>query len=162
MQNVPPEYDNRPTSEPPPPPPKQSRRDKYFGPPSGSPARLLDPPPACFQRAPPFNLAYAPFDAVDVYALGKDLTGGFPTTLPLNPSDSHPHPFATHDVALGDWETFTKDVQKAGSLSTSEKVRAHVVGPAIGLAFFPGESIVRSSPVCREEAEVLTHTPLFR
>lgn len=144
MQDVPPpEYDSRPVSEPPPPPPKQSRRDKLLGPSSGSPAKLLDPPPACFQLAPALNLAYTPFDPIDVYALGKDLTGGFATSLPPNPSSSYAHPFATHDVALEDWETFTKNVQQAGALTTVEKVRAHVVGPAIGVAFFPGERIVR-------------------
>ncbi|KAI1789459.1 hypothetical protein LXA43DRAFT_1021164 [Ganoderma leucocontextum] len=145
MQDVPPDYDNHTVSQPPSPPPlKQSRRDKLLGPSSGSPSNLLNPPPACFQRAPSLNLAYAPFEPIDVLALGKNLTKGFEPSLPPNPSASQPHPFATHDVALEDWETFTKNVQEAGALSTVEKVSSHVVGPAVGIAFFPAFLIARA------------------
>ena len=159
----PPDYNTRPVSEPPPPPPKQSRRDKLIGPSSGSPAALLDPPPECFERPPAQGLSYTPFEVIDVYALKKNLTGGFGSDLPPNPSPSYPHPFETHDIAPEDWELFTKNVQQAGDLTTVEKVRAHVVGPAIGVAFFPGERAVLTSqlavrirpPVC-----ALTHATL--
>ncbi|PIL27861.1 hypothetical protein GSI_11015 [Ganoderma sinense ZZ0214-1] len=147
MQDVPPrDYGARPATgnEPLPPLPKQSRRHKPLGPPPGSPAAMLDPPPACFQRGPAPNLSYPPFEPIDVYALKKDLTGGFGSEMPLNPALGYPHPFATHDVALEDWALFTKNVQQAGSLTTGEKVRAHVVGPAIGLAFFPAFLIARA------------------
>ena len=161
----PPDYNTRPVSEPPPPPPKQARRDKLIGPSSGSPAALLDPPPECFERPPAQGLSYTPFEVIDVYALKKNLTGGFGSDLPPNPSPSYPHPFETHDIAPEDWELFTKNVQQAGDLTTVEKVRAHVVGPAIGVAFFPGERAVLTSqsavrirpltPVC-----ALTHATL--
>ena len=57
--------------------------------------------PVSFSRAPPLDSTYPTFQPMFLVATGKTLDKGFPYTSP--PSDSNPHPFASHDVAEGDW-----------------------------------------------------------
>jgi hypothetical protein len=57
--------------------------------------------PPCFSRDLPRSIAYVSFDPMQVVALGRYLSDGFPLGFP--PSGVNPHPFSSHDVNQADW-----------------------------------------------------------
>ncbi|KAJ3500432.1 hypothetical protein NLJ89_g9800 [Agrocybe chaxingu] len=83
-------------------------------------------------RPPAPGPSYASFEPMFLLAEGKNLNKGFPRTPP--PSDSHPHPFASHDVNELDWVGFLTEAKAAGSLT--EKDIKHSKIPIVNLVPF--------------------------
>ncbi|CAA7268431.1 unnamed protein product [Cyclocybe aegerita] len=69
-------------------------------------------------RPPAPGPSYASFEPMFLLVEGKNLNKGFPHTPP--PSDSHPHPFASHDVNKPDWVGFLTEAKAAGSLTEKD------------------------------------------
>jgi len=57
-------------------------------------------------------------------ATGKTLDKGFPLTTP--PSNSNPHPFASHDVYENDWMSFLREVQAVATLTEKQIRMSHL------------------------------------
>jgi len=57
-------------------------------------------------------------------ATGKTLDKGFPFTTP--PSNSNPHPFASHDVYENDWMSFLHEVQTVATLTEKQIRMSHL------------------------------------
>ncbi|KDQ60004.1 hypothetical protein JAAARDRAFT_191439 [Jaapia argillacea MUCL 33604] len=116
-----------------PPPPPQSQE---FYPMSSQPPPTYLPQPPSFSRPVPPYLPYMPFAPMTIYANGRHLSSGFPTTLPLAVSPEA-HPFATHDIQELDWVSFLGSLKEAGTLKGGEKFvgSALVLGIAGGLTF---------------------------
>ncbi|PCH44679.1 hypothetical protein WOLCODRAFT_123937 [Wolfiporia cocos MD-104 SS10] len=104
-------------------------------------AKLLDPPPLSFARAPAPGLAYAPFPPAVLEGRGADLGAGFPALTPR--CAAPPHPFATHDVREDDWARFVHDVGTAGKLSGTERVVSNVLPTALSMGFVAGMFVTK-------------------
>ena len=100
--------------------------------PGKSVEQLLTPPPPSFERTPPRNLPYGPFELVVHQSLSTRLEDGFPAVPP--PCAAAYHPFSTHDVSEADWRRFLGDVKSAGSLSPMNRIVSQVAPMAMGLS----------------------------
>ena len=103
------------------------------------PQRLLNPPPPCFSRPRSESMQYPPFPTITVASIGKHyLAKGFPATLP--PSETRPHPFATHDVTEEEWMHFLADLKRAAGLGWGDRLVGNVAPLLVGVPYVPGET----------------------
>ncbi|EMD34638.1 hypothetical protein CERSUDRAFT_125226 [Gelatoporia subvermispora B] len=108
--------------------------------PGEDPAKVLDPPPACFSRPLPPMMPYGPFPVTSVLSQSKRLEDGFPLAAP--PSAGGPHPFATHDITQEDWILFLQHVKAVAGLTGMNKVVANVAPLAMGVGFLPAGLLI--------------------
>lgn len=101
---------------------------------------VLNPPPPCFARPPPYNpLMSATFPPCTLISIDAKLENGFPALAP--PSSLQPHPFIVHDVKEEDWVRLLNDIKAVGKLSPMNRIVSNVAPLALGVGFFPGEPL---------------------
>jgi hypothetical protein len=99
---------------------------------------VLNPPPPCFTRRPPYNpLMSATFPPCALLSIDSQLENGFPPLPP--PSLLQPHPFTVHDVNEEDWLRLLNDIKATGKLSPMNRIVSNVAPLALGVGFLPGE-----------------------
>lgn len=104
--------------------------------PGESTEKLLNPPPPSFLRPPPNSLHYPSFEPTWLEGPSERLDKGFASEIP--PSNTRPHPFATHDIQEEDWMRLLSDLKKAAALTPRNRVVAGAVPMAAGIGL-PGE-----------------------
>ena len=127
--------DNNPDNNPPPPSYYSDgfanrASSSHFAPASSTtnaamfvPSPMLRPAPGgppSFARAPSREVTYPSFPPMFLVATGKTLAKGFPFISP--PSNSNPHPFASHDVYELDWMRYFSLTLKLFSLLIGENL----------------------------------------